>query len=139
MVIAGDINNSAVSADHLLREARVIGASASVVDDKSVVVELILYHVGSEFFRQQRSNFALRRHDNILGRQDHQHRNGNGRQHLRSSASHIHDIVSRDGINYSKTAWVSSRPRLTPTHVHVTTVEPPPLGNEVVVVIEGWP
>lgn len=83
VVIAGDINNSAVSADHLLREARVIGPSTGVVDDKSVVVELILYHVGSEFFSQQRGNFALGHHDNILlGRQDSQHTSGNGREHL---------------------------------------------------------
>ena len=79
VVIAGDINNSAVSADHLLREARVIGTSTGVVDNKSVVVELILYHVGGEFFSQQRGNFALGHHDNILGRQDHQHTSGNGR------------------------------------------------------------
>ena len=45
-------------------EAQVIGPSTGVIDDKSIVIELILYHVGSEFFRQQRGNFALGHHDN---------------------------------------------------------------------------
>ena len=64
MVIAGNVNDSTASADHIMLEARVIGPSTGVIDDKSIVIELILYHVGSEFFRQQRGNFALGHHDN---------------------------------------------------------------------------
>lgn len=81
VVIAGDINNRAVSPDHLLGVAGVVGTSAGVVDDKSVVVELVLYHVSSEFFSYKRWNFALGHHGNALGCQD-EHTNGNGSVHL---------------------------------------------------------
>lgn len=81
MVVAGKINNSAVCPDHLLGVAGIIGASTGVVHDKSVVVELVLYHVCSKLLGQQRRNFALRHNGNILGRQE-EHANRNGREHL---------------------------------------------------------
>ena len=97
VVIAGDINNGAVTPDHLLRVAGVIGTSTGVVDDKSIVVELILYHVSSELFGYQRCYFALGHHGNALGCQD-EHTNGNGSVHLHHTTI-VHYNLSSHVIN----------------------------------------
>ena len=101
-------------------EARVIGPSTGVIDDKSIVIELILYHVGSEFFHQQRGNFALGHHDNAYRDAKTTSMHTNMEESIleiryQTRASYMYLVI----VKGSQIAWLSSRPcaRLTPTQV----------------------
>ena len=62
MIVTDEVNDGTVTPYHLLGVAGVVCPCARVVHYEAVVVELVLEHISSEFFCNQRGNFPLRRY-----------------------------------------------------------------------------